>query len=433
VIGNPLRALFDRRSDAIGSAFELAQYLLGRTQSKSGVAVNETSAMNVAVVRQCVALVSRTVMTLPLAMFETIENGRRPAPEHPLQRLFDKPNGWQDWPMFVQMLMVHLLLRANSYTWINWVRIGERFQAMELIPMHPDRMRVKQLPDWSLEYTLIRTNGSELKIPADEVMHLRGLSTDGYMGRDPLTDMKESIGDSLATQEYSSKLWRNDAMPNVALSHPGKLSQKAKDGIETSWEKTYGGKDGRRVAVLEEGMKLETVSLNAKQSEFLGTRKFLRSEIAGEFFVPPHMIGDTEKSTSWGTGIEQQKLGYLTFTIQPWLTVLEAGIKRCLITNEGRFYAKFKVEGLLRGDSAARADFYERMWRMGAYTINQILALEDMNPVEGGDVRFVPLNFVPLDRAIKGDVSEEQRQASAAMLLTDVLDALRKQAGKAAA
>lgn len=401
-------------------------YLLGGSPSASGQTVNEATAFNVPVVMSCVAKISRTVMTLPIDVFERLPDGRkRPVPDHPLARLFDKPNTWQDWPMLVQMMQAHLLLRGNAYAWINWTTntTNGSEQATELIPLHPDRVRVKQRADWTLEYTLLQSTGGQIAIPSEEMFHLRGLSTDGVLGRSLLQDAREAIGGALSTQEHANALWSRDATPSVVLQHPKTLSEKAQKGLEEKFEQTYGpGKNKRRVAVLEEGMTIERLSLTPNDGQFLDTRKFSRSEIADLFGVPPHMIGDTDKSTSWGTGIEQQKLGYLTFTIQPWLTIWEAGIKRCLIFNERRFYAKFKVEGLLRGDSAARADFYERMWRIGVYTINMILALEDLDPIDGGDVRFVPMNFTPL-----GTVATPQQQTQAQ--LSDILERLR---GKAA-
>lgn len=420
---NPLRALFERRS--IGSSHELWNYLARGYTSSSGAVVTEKTAMAVPVVMTCVALISRTVMTLPVDMYERMPDGtKREAPEHPLTRLFDKPNTWQDWPMFVQMMQTHLLLRGNAYAWVNWtanpnLQDPTRLQATEIIPMHPDRITVdivEQGMGLTLKYTLRLRNGQALSLPADEVMHLRGLSTDGVMGRSPIDDLREAIGGAISRQEYAGTFWARGATPSIALTHPGTLSPTAKAGLEQSFEQTYGGNTGRRVAVLEESVKIETLSVDAEKSQFLETNKLSRSELAGAFFVPPHMIGDTEKSTSWGTGIAEQKLGYLTFSIQPWLTVWEAGIKRCLITNERRFYAKFKVEGFLRSDPKARAAFYKEMWSIGAFTINQILALEDLNPVTGGDTRFVPLNFTTLERAIAGEGTAAVTPAEAQLM-----------------
>lgn len=434
---NPLRALFDRRS--IGTSHDLWTYLSRGSVSSSGAVVNEQTAFAVPVVLTCVSLISRTIMTLPIDVYERLPEGRkRKSDEHPLARLFDNPNSWQDWPMFCQMMQAHLLLRGNAYAWVNWVGVpGSEFQqAREIIPLHPDQIRVEPIetaasgPGYELRYTLTKRNGQQVPLPADEMMHLRGLSTNGYMGRSPIDDLKDTIGGALSSQEYSSNFWKRDATPPLALKHPKVLSDKAKKGIEESWEKTYGGKDGRRVAVLEEGMEIEQLSVTPEDGQFLETTKFSRSQLAGAFHVPPHMIGDTEKSTSWGTGIEQQQIGYLTFTIQPWLTVWEHGIKRCLIANPKRFYVKFKVEGLLRGDSAGRSTFYQKMHGVGSLSSNDIRALEDMDPVDGGNTYYVPSNYVPLG-TLPADIGADQRAAGVmaqqSAALADVLASLKRE------
>lgn len=417
---NPLRALFAVRS-GIGDSHALLQYLLKGHESSSGVTVNEQTVFAIPTVLACVGLISRTMLTLPVDVMERLPGRkRRQAEGHPLARLFDNPNSWQDWPMFVQLLQVHLLLRGNGYAWINWTtdtRDGSE-QAYELIPMHPDQVAVEQAKDYSLRYTLTRTDGTRVPLPQHEVLHLRGLSTDGVMGRSVIYDLKDVFGQTLAAQEYTGNRWKRGGVPDVALTHPKTLSDKAQRSLEDKFEETYGGKSGRRVAVLEEGMTIKEIAFTPQQHQFLETHKFTKSELASIFPVPPHMIGDTEKSTSWGTGIEQQKLGYQTFTIQPWVTIWEHGLRRALIKNPQRFYVKFRVEGLLRGDSGQRASFYERMWRMGVFTINDILALEDMDPVDGGDVRYVPMNYVPLGTPVDD-------QARAAGLLGELLERLR--------
>jgi HK97 family phage portal protein len=417
---NPLRALFEQRS--IGSSHDLWTYLSRGSVSSSGAVVNEQTAFAVPVVLTCVSLISRTIMTLPVDVYERLPGGRkRKADEHPLARLFDNPNSWQTWPMFCQMMQAHLLLRGNAYAWVNWVGVkGSDFaQADEIIPLHPDQIRVEPIetprsgPGYELKYTLTRRNGQQVVLPSDEVMHLRGLTTNGYTGRNFIDDLKDAIGNAISTQDYSGNLWKRGGTPPLVLKHPKTLSPKAQTGLEEKWEQTYGGKDGRRVAVIEEGMEIEQLSVTPEQGQFLETNKFSRSQLAGAFHVPPHMIGDTEKSTSWGTGIEQQQIGYLTFTIQPWLTVWEHGIRRALIANERRFYVKFKVEGLLRGDSAGRSSFYQKMFGVGAFSPNTILALEDMDPIgDEGDVRYVPSNYVPLGTP-PDQISEAARAAGA--------------------
>ncbi len=408
---NPFRALFNRR-DGIGSSHDLWNLLARGSVSASGSVVNERTAFNVAVIGTCVSLISRTIATLPVGIFERTPDGRgkKPAAGHPLERVLQKPNGWQTRAELVQMLQAHLLLRGNAYAWENWVEIpGAGLQLTELIPLHPDRVQVEQREDWSLVYTLVQKNGQRVTLPSDEVLHLRGLSTDGFMGRSILDDLRDPIGVALSTQEYSSRFWKDDATPPIVLRHPMALSPAAKSNIETSWSDTYGSKDKRRIAVIEEGMDIKQLAFTPNDSQMLQTRQFTRGELAAAFHVPPHMIGDTEKSTSWGTGIEQQQIGFLTFAINPWLECWEQRLNQNLITAPNRFFVEFNVNGLLRGDATARSNFYWRMIQMGAMSPNEVRSFENMNPIAQGDVYLQPTNLAPLgfDPAAAGSGSAQ--------------------------
>jgi HK97 family phage portal protein len=400
-VRNPFAALFAGKS--LNWPQEVLAYLRAGAESVAGTSVTETTALNIAAVMTCVSLRSRSVASLPVRVFERLDGrAKRPAVDHPVDRLLLKPNRWQTRSELFQMLEVHRTLRGNAYAWINWVNARSRDgvfrdQIEELIPLHPDRVEVDQDDEWKLSYKLHRKNGDVVALPQDEVLHLRGLSTNGYMGRSVLQDAREMIGVALATQEHAGSFWARDATPRIALKHPKGLSDKARQNIEGSWEQLYGRmKEKRRVAVLEEGMEVEQLALSAEDSQFLETRKFQRSEIAGWFHVPPHMIGDTEKSTSWGSGIEQQQIGFLTFTLRPDLVTWEQRLTMDLIAMPDKYFIEFNVDGLMRGDATARSEFYWRMVQMGAMSPNDVRALENMNPTPEGDVYLQPTNLAPL-------------------------------------
>jgi HK97 family phage portal protein len=206
------------------------------------------------------------------------------------------------------------------------------------------------------------------------------------------------IGVAIATQGHAANFWKRDATPSLVLKHPQVLSDGAKKNIQDSWEATYAGQDSRRVAVLEEGMEMQQLSVSAHDAQFLETRKFQRSEIAGWFHVPPHMLGDTEKSTSWGTGIEQQQIAFLTFTIRPWLVAFEQRFNRDFVTNPDRFFVEFNVDGLLRGDIGSRYTAYQKGVLGGWLSPNDVRSLENMNPIDGGDIYLAPMNMAPIDK-----------------------------------
>lgn len=401
---NPLRALFERR--AIGNSYELLQHLLRGAESKSGALVNENTAFNLPIVLSCISLRSRALASLPVRVYERIdERSKQPARTHPLTRVLFQPNTWQTRSELVSMLEVHRCLRGNAYAWINRVTAvsgdgQERMQVYELVPLHPDRVEVVEDEDdfgGPMQYRLHRKKGgTPIRLAGSEVLHLRGLSTDGRKGRSVLQDAREVIGGALATQNYAANFWKNDATPAVLLKHPKHLSDLAKNSLRKQWEETYGGTDGKRVAVIEEGMEVERLTMTAEDAQFLETRKFQRSEIAGWFHVPPHMVGDTEKSTSWGTGIEQQQIGFLVFTLMPDLVNWEQRLTMDLITRPDKYFIKFSLDGLMRGDAASRGMFYRVMREIGAFSANDVRELEDRNPIANGDVYLQPMNLAPL-------------------------------------
>lgn len=404
---NPFRALFgllERRS--ISAPADLLQAIWARHVSVAGQPVTEATALNVSAVMACVSLRARALASLPVRVYERLdERSKRPARTHPITRVLAQPNMWQTRAELFGMLEAHRVLRGNAYAWINRVPRQspdgeERDQVVELIPMHPDQVEV---PDDYDDlgpvaiYKLHRRRGGVVEIPAGDVLHLKGLSTDGRKGRSVLQDAREMIGVALATQEHAAAFWSNDATPSVALTHPKTLSEQARKHLRESWEAVYGrSKEKSRTAILEEGMQIQQLGLSERDNQFLETRAFQRAEIASWFHVPPHMIGDTEKSTSWGTGIEQQQIGFLVFTLRPDLVLWEQRLTRDLIRNRERYFIEFSLDGLLRGDAIARSTFYWRMIQMGAMSPNEVRALENMNPIEEGDIYLQPVNMAPL-------------------------------------
>jgi HK97 family phage portal protein len=394
---NLFRGLFERRS--IGTSHELLEYLTRGYRSLAGVTVNEATAMQIAAVNSCVSLLSAVIGSLPIDIYERVdERTRRTAATHSLRRILWQPNSWMTWAEWMALMVVHVLLRGNGYSAIIRSQVGDR-AVSELLPLHPDKVTVEQsaYPQLALRYKWTASDGRAWVFSQSEILHFRGLSTNGVLGRAVLDDARDVFGVALATQQHAATFWQRGGLPTVVLSHPNKLSEHAKNGLENHFEKTYGGgPDQRRVAVIEEGMKLETLSITAEQAQFLETRKFQRGEIAGLFRVPPHLIGDTEKTTSWGTGIEQQMIGFLVLTVMPWLVGFEQRMHRDLLGADPKVFVKFAINGLMRGDAKARAEFYWRMVQMGALSPNDVRGFEDMNPIADGDIYLQPTNMAPL-------------------------------------
>jgi HK97 family phage portal protein len=429
-VRNPFSVLFERRN--IGPQ-DVLNMLLRGSQSSAGVSVTESSALNVAAVWTGLQIRSSLLSTLPLDVIESMPDGRsrERRPNHPAARLLYRPNVWQTQAEFLGMLEVHRILRGNAFAWKNFAHLsgpsGFRRRVVEMIPIHPDRIDVTE-PDeigGQTKYVLHRTNGEPLPLPAHEVFHVKNMSTNGRTGRPFLTDLRETLGGSIALQQHANSLWSNDATPSVTLSHPGKLSKPAKNNLEESWEAIYGrGKDKRRVAVLEEGMTLSQLSLTPDDGQFLQTKQDLRSEIAAALQVPEFMMGLASKQTSWGTGIEQQQIGVLVFTLTPSIVGWEQRLDRDLLeTDDARitdplspFSFKFNVNGLRRGDMKSQAESFWKYRQMGVYNANDIRRMLDENPIPNGepagpgDVYLQPANFAPLGSDPEPDpqpVSEE--------------------------
>jgi len=346
--------------------------------------------MQVAAVYSCVRIISETVASLPLHIYKRASDGSRTRDVmHPLYSLLhDTPNEYQTAMEFRELMQANLCLRGNAYAFINWTSDSV---ASELLPLTPDRVTVQVAKDGSRKYVLEAGSEKRLIDPSD-MLHIRGLSSDGVLGRSPISDAREAIGVAMSTQEYAATFYKNDATPAVVLKHPGKLGADAGRRLKEQWNEVFGGAGkSRGTAVIEEGMSIERMSLTAEDAQFLETRKFQRSEIAGLFRVPPHMIGDLDRAT-FGN-IEHQSIEFVTHCIRPWLVRWEQALSKALFTAPGLYYPEHNVEGLLRGDIKSRYDAYAIGRNWGWLSANDIRSMENQNPIADGDIYLQPMNM----------------------------------------
>lgn len=370
---------------------------LGGGSTAAGVAVTPEKAMQCAAVYACVRVLAESVAQLPLMLFERKADGsKEPARRHPLWTLLhDQPNPWQTSFEFREQLQGHLALRGNAYAYINRVDGGRRIQ--ELIPLHPDRVSVEQASDLTVTYRLDR---SKDVFQASEILHLRGLSSNGVTGLSPIGQARESIGLALATAEHGANLFGNGARPSGVLTHPGQLGDEAAARLKASWTAAHGGANRLGTAVLEEGLTWTALTMTSEDAQFLETRKYQRAEIASIFRIPPHLIGDLEKATF--SNIEHQGLEFVVHSLMPWLVRWEQRIASGLLSQleRQRYFVKFNVAGLLRGDLKSRYDAYHQAIADGWLTRNETRALEDLNPgPKELDEFLVPLNMAKADDA----------------------------------
>jgi HK97 family phage portal protein len=378
---------------------ELAAWLQNGSESGSGVRVTVESAMRVAAVYACVRIISGAIATLPLHVKQRVDDRtRKDASDTPIGKVLRKrPNRWQTPSQFRRMLQAHLLLRGRAYAMI--VRSPVSKEVQQLIPLHPDQVRTTQNDDLSLSHVYTRRDGRQVNLRQDEVFYLVGLTFDGVNGVSVLTYARESIGESLAMSEHGATMFKNGARVSGTLSHPKKLDKSGRDNLRASLDEFRGGgeRDGK-VMILEEGMAFTSIAMTSVDAQWVESRKFSRTDIAMFFGVPPHMIGDTDKTTSWGSGIEQQSIGFVTYTLEDHLTMWEEVIDRDLLPQNSDLFALFNRSALVKGDIKARWEAYAKGRRMKVLSANDVRGLEDMNPIEGGDVYENPEITVRVER-----------------------------------
>lgn len=386
---NPVRAPKASVADGgvlITSSEELEEALRSGMTTASGANVSDTSAMRVAAVFACVRIISGGVANLPLHIKQRIDNRtREDASDHPLWNVLRrKPNRWQTPSQFRRLLTVWLLLRGNAYAQI----VRSRGRVIALNPLHPDRMEVTQRDDLGLDYFYTRKDGRRVQLDQDEVFHLVGMSLDGITGVSVIKFARETIGLALAQERHGATTFKNGARTSNALVHPNQLGPDGTENLRASLDSfRAGGENEGKWLILEEGTDIKTMSMTSEDAQWIESRKFSRGDIAMFFGVPPHMIGDTEKSTSWGSGIDQQTIGFQTWTQEDHLTCWEEAIGLRLISDdEPDIYARFNRAASVKSDIKTRWAAYALGRQMQVYSANDVRALEDMNPIEGGDV-----------------------------------------------
>lgn len=375
--------------------------------STAGKAVTEQSAMQMTAVYACVRILSEAIAGLPLHLYRYNDNsGKEKALNHPLYLLLhDEPNPEMSSFVFRETLMTHLLLWGNAYAQV--IRNGKG-EVMALYPLMPGRMTVDRDSSGQLYYSYQKSNSDAPTMPGgmvilkpSDVLHVPGLGFDGLVGYSPIAMAKNAIGLAIATEEYGAKFFANGATPGGILEYPGTV--KDPDRVRDSWNRGFSGsQNAGKVAILEEGMKYTPISIAPEQAQFLETRKFQINEIARIFRVPPHMVGDLEKSSF--SNIEQQSLEFVKYTLDPWVVRWEQSIQRTLLTAEekSQYFVKFNLEGLLRGDYQSRMNGYATARQNGWMSANDIRELENLDriPAEaGGDRILVNGNMLPLEMA----------------------------------
>ncbi len=375
--------------------------LPGRGPIATGAELGDQRAIQVAAVFSAIRLIAETCASLPLVVYERMDgNTRKEARDHWLSKLLREPNPIMTGQECREAMFCHIAAWGNSYSSV--VPNADKSKIIELWPLKPDCMKVTRNGFDSMSFEYQNSQGKTTKYDQEEVLHVKGFGTDGVMGLSPLGMAREAIGLSVAAETYAASFYKNGGKPSGVLMVDKVLKPEQSAALEKKYGgMVHGGEDqSNRLWVLEAFAKYEAISIPPEDAQMIGTRQFQIAEIARIFRIPPHLLMDMTGSTSWGTGLEQQNLAFLTYTLRPYLTRMEQSVNRWLLSDKerGQFYVEHNVEGLLRADSAARAEFYSKMTQNGIFNRNEVRAKENQPPYDGGEIFTVQSNLTPLDK-----------------------------------
>ena len=357
--------------------------LLGWVPTRAGTTIDEQSALALPIVYACVRVIAESIASLPLITYRrTPEGGKERATDNPYYSLFhDAPNpamtsfGWRE------TLMTHLTTWGNGYNEITETGFGT-----EVWPLPPHRMEV----GWEAGHKVfdyLADDGQKKRLDAKRIWHIPGLSTNGLVGLSPIQAHRESLGEMLATRDFGSSFYRNNARPAAVLEHPATLSAGAIERLATQMDQLRGTGNAGKTIVMEEGMKLHEVGVPPEDAQYIETRKLQREDVCSIYRMPPHMVGVLDHATF--SNIEHQSIDFVVHTLRPWLVRLEQSIKSFFLADQPDIFVEFLVDGLLRGDAEARSKALAVQLEHEAITVNEWREIENRNPYPV-NVRWTP-------------------------------------------
>lgn len=392
----------------LGYETELLRSMLS---TASGKHVTVDSALQLSAVFSCVSLISETVSTLPLKIYQRKADGSRDvAVMHPLYNVLCRSPNYEMTPSrFMLMIVASICLWGNSYVEIIRTASGRVISLNPLLPQNMVITRDKVTKFLKYSYT---ESGQKREISEKNMMHIRGFGIDGVMGLFKVQKARETIGAAQAAEEAAAKFFENGLQTSGLLSAEGKLTPDQREAIRINMGKFMGSKNSGKLLVLENGMQYHGITMNPEAAQMLETRTFEIEEICRWFRVPPFMVGHLNKQSSWASSTEGMNMQFLTNTLRPMLVNIEQEIARCLIgvAESEKYYVEFGVEGLLRADSKGRSEYYASALDHGWYNRNEVRRKENEAPIPGGDIYTIQSALIPLDKVgtnYKGDKNEQ--------------------------
>lgn len=404
-------------------------------ETAAGVQVDDGTAWRSVSVWACVRILAESIASLPLFTYvRQSGGGKSRAWRHPSYRcLHDQANPEQTALQWRETTVAHVAICGNAYSEIVRTNDGR----IELWPWNPRRVEVSR-DEQGLVYTLtLADSTTKRSFRAPDVLHIAGLAWNGLVGMSPIEYAKETIALSLAEEEYAARFYGTGANVGLTVTVPPevKRDKNAHDRALGDLQRQYGGlSNAHRIMMLEDGMRADRLGVTPEEAQFLDGRRFTKAQIAALYRIPLHMIQEHEKTTSWGTGIEQFNAQFVMHTLRPWLVRIEQALNVKLFepAEQGLYFAEFLIDGLLRGDSQARSAYFKTMRELGAMTANQILEIENMNPRTdgGGDTYWEPAsNFVPSTGDVPASDADASQTARSVLLDTHLpllADVLRR-------
>lgn len=391
-----LLSLFSRRKDNAPveskmTSAELLHELYGGWESSSGIPITWREAAQISAVIACIRVIGNGIAQVPFVLFQRSGRKNERAVRHSLYPLLhDAPNEYQTSFDFRFTMGMHLVLTNNFYAWVN--RIGGR--VVEILPLEPGKVATKR-NGWNVSYLVTGQDGNQYTLSKEDVWHVKFMPFDGVTGLDAIRLTRNILGLTLATETYGSKFFKNGGRPPGVLSTSATLTDEQRKGLRQDWEAMNAGmQNANRTAVIWGDLRYTSIASNNDQSQFLETRKFQIEEICRALGVQPIKVFYSDKASTYAS-VEQMNISHVTDTLMPIYANIEQGAAISLLTEQERqsgYYVKLLANGLMRGATRDRAEFYRIMRVIGALTINEIRELEEMDPIEGGDDPFVPLN-----------------------------------------
>lgn len=374
---------------------EYARMIGGGAVADTGIYVSPETALRYTTVLICIRVLAESVASLPCILYRRRKDGGKDrAVDHPLYRvLHDQANATFTAFEYAEGTMCNLASRGNGYSYVDRNSKG---QTIGLTPLHPDPVTITQAADWTPKYEVTLPDNTRAKLRPSQIHHIRGPLPKGYVGRSMIALAREAIGLGMAAESFGSHMYRNGVRPTGTLEHPGNLGAQAIENLRTQFAEKYSGlENSGKPLILEEGMNFKALSINPADAQFIESRKFQRTEIAGIFRVPAHLVNDLERATF--SNIEHQTLDFIVHSLRPWLKRWEQAINRDLLTpsERGEYFAEFLIDDFLRGDFKSRMEGYALGIQNGIWSPNEIRIRENSNLREGGDEYWKPTNMYP--------------------------------------